>query len=331
MSRQAGGTMYAGGLPLAPRVAEQASRWYVLFLSGAQTEADERAWCEWRAADPDHERAWSHLAQADARMRDLPAKAAYEALSAAGQRRGRRKVLFAAALFSTCIGPALWAADRKRWLRISPDHATRVGERGDVELPDGTRITLDTDTGIDVQFSQRERSVRLRRGQILVATGHRGGDAARPFRVETNQGRIEALGTRFSVRLQDDAAQVAVLEGAVVIQPARQPGANRVLTAGQTARGTRLLVEPTRPVGAGDTAWLRGELAVDDMLLAQFLEELSRYRPGVISCDDEAGRLRVSGLFPIGDTDKVLDAVGRLLNLRISRFTPYWVAVSAPS
>ncbi|AVJ30410.1 FecR domain-containing protein [Achromobacter spanius] len=330
MSRRAGAMMYAGGQPLAPQVAEQASRWYVLFLSGAQTEDDERAWRDWRAADPDHERAWSHLARADARMRDLPAKAAYDALSAAGHQRGRRTVLRAAALFAACIGPALWVADRNRWLHISPDHATGVGERRDVVLEDGTRVTLDTDTRIDVRFSSRERILRLRQGQVLVATGHRDGDAStRPFRVDTAHGSIRALGTRFAVRLQDDAAHVALFEGAVEIQPAQQQGAGLVLTAGQTARCMRLRAEPAGPVGAGDTAWLRGELAADNMPLAQFLGELSRYRPGVISCDEQIGRLRVSGLFPLADTDRVLDAVGRLLNLKISRFTPYWVVVSA--
>jgi transmembrane sensor len=322
--------MYAGGQPLAPHVAEQASRWYVLFLSGAQTEDDERAWRDWRAADPDHERAWSHLTRADARMRDLPAKAAYDALSAASRQRGRRKVLRATAFLATCIGPALWAADRNRWLHISPDHATDVGERREVHLADGTHVTLDTDTRIDVRFSASERILRLRQGQILVATGHRGGDASTmPLRVDTSHGSITALGTRLSVRQQDDAAQVALFEGAVEIQPAQRQGAGLVLSAGQTARCTRLRAELAGVVGAGNTAWLRGELAADDMPLSQFLEELSRYRPGVISCDEQTGRLRVSGLFQLADTDRVLEAIGRLLKVKISRFTPYWVVVSA--
>lgn len=331
MSRQAPGTMYAGGLPLAPRVAQEASRWYVLFLSGSQTEEDKRAWRDWRAADPDHERAWAHLALADARMRDLPAKAAYEALSAGRHQKGRRKVLLAAAFAATCIGPALWAADRNRWLRISPDYATDVGERRDVVLVDGTRITLNTDTRVDASFEAGERTLRLRRGELLVATGRAPGYVAMPFRVDTAFGRITALGTRFAVRLRADAAHVALLEGAVEIQPSDRAGAGLALAPGQAARCTRQRVDLAGPVSAGDTAWLRGELAADDMPLALFLEELSRYRPGVISCDERAGRLRVSGLFPLQDTDRVLEAVGRLLKVGITRRTPYWVVVSAPA
>lgn len=329
MSRQAAGVaMYAGGMPLAPRVAQEASRWYVLFMSGAATEEDKRAWRDWCAADPDHERAWAHLARADARMRDLAGKPAYEALSLDRRQKGRRRVLIAAACMATCIGPALWAADRNRWLRLSPDYATAVGERRDIALADGSTITLNTDTAIDVRFEDGQRIIRLRQGEILVATGHAAEYAAMPFRVATPFGWVHALGTRFSVRRDADSVHVALFEGAVEIKPEQHPGAGLVLAAGQTARHTPQQVSAAGPVTASDTAWLRGEMAADNMPLAQFLAELSRYRPGVISCDERAGRLRISGLFPLGDTDRVLAAVGRLLPVQITRRTPYWVRVT---
>lgn len=330
MSRQAAAmAMYAGGMPLAPRVAEEASRWYVLFMSGMATDEDKRAWRDWCQADPDHERAWAHLARADARMRDLAGKPAYEALSMDRRQKGRRRVLIAAAFMAGCIGPALWAADRNRWLRLSPDYATGVGERRDVTLADGSKITLNTDTAIDVRFEGGQRIVRLRRGEILVETGHAAAYAAMRFRVATPLGSVQALGTRFSARLDADSVRVALFEGAVRIMPDQAAGAGLVLDAGQTARQTAARVTATGPVAASDTAWLRGEIAADNMPLSQFLAELSRYRPGVISCDERAGRLRISGLFPLADTDRVLAALGRMLPVRISRHTSYWVRVSA--
>ncbi len=331
MTRKAeGAAMYAGGLPLAPRVAEEASRWYVLFMSGAATDEDRRAWRDWCAADPDHERAWDHLARADARMRELAGKPAYEALSRERRQQGRRRALLSAGFLAACIGPAIWAADRNRWLRLSPDFTTAVGERRDVDLPDGTRITLNTDTGIDVRFEGGERLIRLRRGEILVATGHAAQYASMPLRVETEFGRVHALGTRFSVRQGKEATHVALFDGAVEIKPVGRGAAGLVLAKGQTAKVSEGRAQATGPAGEDDMAWLRGELAADNMPLAEFLAELSRYRPGVISCDERAGRLRISGLFPLADTDRVLAAVGRLLDVRIVRRTPYWVVVSAP-
>ncbi|MFP9052261.1 hypothetical protein ACLI10_17345, partial [Enterococcus faecalis] len=81
------------------------------------------------------------------------------------------------------------------------------------------------------------------------------------------------------------------------------------------------------PVALADTAWINAELAADDMPLDRFLAELSRYRHGLISCDAPAAKLRISGLFPLNDTDRALQAVARLLPVTVTRRSPYWVRV----
>lgn len=323
----AAGQLYASGRRLAPRIAQEAARWYVLFLSGKATPADWQAWREWYASDPDHERAWTHLSQADARLRSVAGPAAYEALSAA---RGgaTRRVLVCGALAGVVAGPLLWAAGRSAWLQRAPDYATGVGERRDVVLADDTRITLNAESALDVAYAA-ERVVRLRRGEACFTTGHAAAYAGRDFVVDTPPGRVRALGTRFVVRHEDDTVRVAVLEGAVELLPRDAGSAARRLDAGAMARLHRGGAEAAQPVSADADSWLRGELAADDMPVARFLAELSRYRPGLVSCDTRAGALRISGLFPLADTDRALDALGRLLPVTVRRITPYWVVVTA--
>lgn len=320
-------TAYAGGLPLAPHVAEQASRWYVLLMSGADTAEDRRAWERWRQADPDHERAWAHLMRADGRMRELAGSPAYEALTV-DRRQSRRRALIAMVGLAACTGGLAWTADRMRWLRLSPDYAAGVGEQRTVALVDGTEILLNTDSAIDVLYDGRARRVRLRRGEIQIRTGHAAGYAGLPFRVDTPAGGVRALGTRFLVRLDGDQTRVALLEGHVEIETAAG-GARLLLQPGQATRYGAAGIEPVRPVALADTAWINAELAADDMPLDRFLAELSRYRPGLISCDAPAAKLRISGLFPLNDTDRVLQAVARLLPVTVTRRSPYWVRVSA--
>ncbi|MDQ8033914.1 MAG: FecR domain-containing protein [Bordetella sp.] len=317
---------YAGGMPLPAHVAEQASRWYVLFMSGNDTETDRREWAAWRLADPDHERAWAHLVRADGRMRELAGTPAYEALSV-DRRASRRRALIAMFGLVSCTGALLWTADRMRWLPLSPDHAAGVGERGEVMLADGTRILLNTDSAIDVRYDGHARVVVLRHGEIEIVTGHAAGYAGLPFRVETATGQVRALGTRFTMRHEGAQTRVVLLEGHVEVRP--NAGASLVLQPGQATRYRAEGVEPARAAVLADTAWLRAELAADDMPLDQFMAELSRYRPGLISCDAPAASLRISGLFPLGDTDHVLEAVARLLPVKVTRLTPYWVRVSA--
>lgn len=319
--------LYAGGVPLAPRVAEEASRWYVLFMSGSASEADRHAWEAWRHASPDHERAWTHLTRADARLDALSGSAAYNALSL-DRRKSRRRTVLAILGAAICGTPALWAADRMRWVRLSPDYESAVGQQRTVMLADGTTVLLNTDTAIDAVYEASMRRVRLRQGEILVSTGHESGYRGTPFLVETAHGRIRALGTRFTVRDDGDATTVGLLDGNVEIEAAAG-GRRLLLQPGQIVRYNATSIEPVRMLQTHDTAWVRTELAADNMRLDQFLAELSRYRPGLIFCDSEVGGLRISGLFPLSDTDKVLAAVARLLPVTVSQRTPYWVHVSA--
>ncbi|WP_144632309.1 FecR domain-containing protein [Bordetella genomosp. 13] len=322
----AAGQLYAAGLPLAPRVAREASRWYVLFMSGKATEADRHAWQDWRDSHPDHARAWTHLSQADARLRGVAGPAACEALSAA--RRGRsRRVLVCAALAGAVGGPLLWAGTRATWQRPAPGYATGVAERREFALADQTRILLNADSAVEVEYGAR-RVVRLLRGEACFTTGHAGPHARHDFVVETPFGQARALGTRFIVRRDEDSARIAVLEGAVELTPGRGGRAHR-LDAGAMARLTDAQVQPAHALSPEADSWMRGELAADDMPVARFLAELGRYRPGLIWHDDRAGALRISGLFPLADTDRALDALGRLLPVTVRRVTPYWVIVTA--
>jgi transmembrane sensor len=74
-------------------------------------------------------------------------------------------------------------------------------------------------------------------------------------------------------------------------------------------------------------AWSEGMLVASDMPLGEFLGELARYRAGRISCAPEVAHLRVSGTYPLGDTERILGALQRALPIRVRFFTRYWVSV----
>lgn len=114
--------------------------------------------------------------------------------------------------------------------------------------------------------------------------------------VVTAQGRVRALGTRFTVRQEDGRSHVAVFEGAVEIVLHEDLGMRQVPAgAGLSFSDTR--IEPATAVDAGAGQWARGLLAVQDMRLADFLAELSRYRQGWLICDPAVAGLRVTGPF----------------------------------
>ena len=328
--------LMAGGQPLSEAVADQAADWLTLLMSGEATSDDQARCRAWRRAHPDHERAWRHIEAVTGRLQAMEPRAAYQALSPyAGHAHGtglsgRRKALRALLWGGMAMGGGLLALRTDTARQYAADHRTGTGEQRSITLADATRITLNTASAIDVHFDAQRRLVRLLAGEILVATGH-GQDRqadARPFFVQTGEGLIQALGTRFTVRQWPDGrTSVAVLQSAVEIAPQR--GAAQRLQAGQRATFTRGAVQDGGAVQERDAAWTRGQIVADEMRLQDFAHELARYRPGWVRCSPEVSGLRLSGVFPLDDTDRILAALPSVVPVQVRLRTRYWVALEA--
>jgi transmembrane sensor len=320
------------------RVATQAAQWFFLIQSGEATPAERKRWTRWRESDPSHEAAWQRAELVSRKFGMLPGGLAMPVLGRA-VRADRRAAVKALAVLLTAA-PAAWLAWRaspaREWLA---DHRTATGERREVRLPDGTRIQLNTATAIDVAYGSTQRLVRLRAGEILIDTAPdsvaSADPAYRPFIVETGQGLLRALGTRFVVRQHEDRrSHVAVLEGAVEVRPGGGGGGAQgqavVLRAGEQAGFSASSVGEVSAVGPEADDWSRGVLRAKNMRLHDFLAELGRYRPGVLRCDPAVADLRVSGVFQLADTGPVLDSLPKALPVDVLLRTRYWVTVVPP-
>jgi transmembrane sensor len=301
---------------------EAAATWYVQFQSQAPTPAERRAWQQWLNGDPSHQAAWNQMEQMQRSLGALPQDFTRRALSTTQQRRQVLKWMLV--LGST--GYLGWNVQQQTPLaNIWADYRTPVGKRRRIELADGTRVDLNTNTAIDVVFDGHQRLIRLREGEVLIHTGKSGGQT--PFYVETREGRIQALGTRFTVRQLSDSTRVGVLEDRVKLSPADQPARGRLLGAGESADFDRANVGPNHTYGGAQAAWVDGQLIVLDARLGDVIDELARYRPGVLQCDLAAARLRVSGTLRLDATDAVLANLQATLPIQVKYFTRYWVSV----
>lgn len=322
--------------PLPPEVRRQAAEWVVELQSEGVTAETRQRWQQWRGSHPDHEHAWQRIESFGIKLRGLPSAFAHAALAAPGSAQ-RRQLIKALAVLLFVGGTTSWVVQEKALLRHwVADRRTGTGARADFTLPDGTRIQLNTRTAVDIRFSASERVLRLLDGEILITTGHdRVAEPAatyRPLIIQTAQGRIRALGTRFSVReVEEDAgdtSRVAVYEGAVEIRPKDAVGP-LVLRAGEQGRFTRTAAEFVGPADRDSTAWTQGMIIAQDMPLANFLAELDRHRPGRLACDPAIAQLRVSGTYPLADTDRVLDMLVTVLPVQVRFITRYWVTVQS--
>ena len=321
---------HAGRELIDPAIVQRASEWMARLWSGEASEADRSACAAWRAAHPEHERAWNRLQAMEEQLIRLPREAARRVLldapPALATRRGALRLL-GTALVLGGVGYSLRRSDA--WKLASSDFTAATGEIRTVTLPDGTRVVLDTDSAIDLRYSAQERRVILRTGQILVTTAASPAPAYRPFLIECAQGMVRALGTRFTVRQEDDAAQVAVYQGAVEIRPARAPDAALRLDAGQRTVFSDAQALPPLPAQESAAAWAQGNLVAEQMRVADFVAELGRYRHGVLRCDAGAAALRVSGVFPLRDTGRALENLTLGVPVEVLYRSRYWVTVRA--
>jgi transmembrane sensor len=316
---------------LGDSLRDTAIAWKVRLQSGAASQAEFESFARWRDADPAHALAWDRLQHIGTLLTVMPARALRSTLARADAdraRTGRRAVLKSLLLVGgTATGAgATWSGYRwLPWQDLVADYYTAVGDQAQVSLDDASRITLNTNTAIAVHLDASHRAIDLLRGEILLRVGNRG--RQQPLQVRDPAGVVSATEGRFAVRRTPAGTRVAVYDGQVRITCADGPQA--LLRAGSAACFTARQVGPAMPLEDGDGAWTDGVIVAQAMRLGDLVAELARYRVGLVQCAADIADHRISGVYPVMNTDHALDAIARVLPVSVHRRTRYWVTVTA--
>ncbi|WP_445673509.1 FecR domain-containing protein [Pseudomonas ceruminis] len=315
------------GAALEPEALEEAAEWLVRWSERELGESERAEWERWKASSPARSQAWARAQMLQSRMGGLPQALAMSVLDRPSNPDRRAAIVKLALLLA--VLPTGWGgwelSRRQQW---TADYRSTVGERRELTLADGSNVTLNTDTAIDVLFDAEQRLIRLRAGEIMVQTAV--DPAARPFLVATAQGSMQALGTRFSVREHQSRTHLAVLEGAVkVVLADNRQTQPMVINAGQrtdfSAQTFGSVAVANRNVGA----WTQGMLMADKMRLADFAAELARYRRGFVRCDPAIAALPVSGAYPISETSRTLNMLTQTYGIKVSgHLGGLWITLS---
>jgi len=317
---------------------EAAIQWQLNLSGGEATDSDRSAFEAWLAADPLHRDAWRHLGSAlDTALHRIdrsllaatsPLRQSLLRPQDAQRRRLGRMLLTGGVLL---IGAA-WT-DRYVPLRhVAAEFVTGTGQRRRVALPDGSWMELDARSAANIDFSDGRRIVRMATGAAVFETIGRHGMADdgisaihQPLRVLTSHGEIQLLDGRALLRCESERSFCVSLAGDTEI--ITHNGARRRLTQGQGAWFDARQVAPSHEDQAYAAAWRDGLLEVHDEPLYRVAEALSRYRPGWIRVSPAAGRLRISGLFPLDDTERALEALRHTVPISLRRLGQWYVTI----
>ena len=307
--------------------------WFVCLHDESVSDDDRVAFEIWRDADPAHakaygelERLWAGLGRIERRAQadDVADGARISEQSPASP--DRRSVLRRMAVAASVLIVAGLGAYSLTPTGLLADHRTGPGEQRELVLEDGSIAHLNTATALSIDFDMDRRLIRLYDGEAYFEVA---ADVARPFVVATAFGRVEALGTAFSVRRTRQAVEVIVTESKVAVS-ARDDG-KAIVAAGQGVRLTEVgLGAVTDSVASSALAWRRGRLVFNNRPLGEVLAELERYRRGrIVILDDAVASIPVTGSFAIVDTDITLDTIERILPVRVKRVTELLVLVDS--
>lgn len=307
-----------------PDIIETAASWLARLWADDVSLEDKQACEQWRQQNPEHEQAWQSLLSMAECFDRLPKHAANSALLTSKQTRYRRQFLQWLGIFIGSASVGYGLQKTSLWQQAMSDYSTGIGETKNVHLADGSHLQLNTDTSADVIFNGKQRLIHLNQGEVFITTGHAVEFVNQPFIVMTAQGQIEALGTQFNVRQDANVTEVTVIQDRVLIHHAQQ---QLTLNAGERMRFNEHQLTETVTADPTITSWRQHKLVAEQMPVSQFINELSRYRSGILRCDDAVADLEVSGVFPLNDTDKALQQMAQALPVSIHSRTRYWVTI----
>ncbi len=323
----------------------EAIAWFARDRSGAMTAqeaADLHAWLE---ADPANREAMDEVARAWGRMELSREAPEILALRAGAYRRPvmtRRRAgwALAAGLAVAIAGAGLHQAGVFGW-RKYPDQTfrTEVGQRSTVTLPDGSVVTLNTDTVLRTRASGDRRLIYLDRGQAFFRVAK---DPAHPFIVHAAGRTVTALGTAFDVRAEQGRFEVTLVEGKVRVEtppprPGKTPAAPAPVQAVELMPGNQFAAADdsrwsvARADVEQETTWLTGWLKFQDEPLGEVAAEFGRYSNRRIVIADSALAARpITGRFQADDVEAFARALEHYDIARVELDSPAVIRLAPP-
>jgi transmembrane sensor len=230
-----------------------------------------------------------------------------------------------AAVLAVCV---LAFKGRSLWLDLFADYVTQVGQNREVVLNDGSMATLNGDTAVAVNYGLSTREVTILSGETFFNVRP---EKKRPFVVRAEALTVASVGTAFDVSVGSDALRIAVQDGSVRVQYEGPRHIDVVL-----ARGERLTVERSSGTATQDkialaqvASWRTGRLVVDGATITEVVDEIRRYRHGVILLRSKTlATSKVTGVYNLDDPVAALRAAVAPHSGSVRELTPYVLIVS---
>ncbi|MBA6059877.1 FecR domain-containing protein [Pseudomonas juntendi] len=209
------------------------------------------------------------------------------------------------------------------WMqRLASELHTDVGERRSTRLADGTTLSLDSASAMNVDLRGRTRQLHLVQGQVYLQVALDG----RALEVAVGNARIQVFGTRLQVTRHANHDELVVISGKAMVV---QGGEQRLVSKGERVTFDDTRIGTVRPADLKTVdSWRSGYLKASDMPLGQVLERLASYQgQRVWLMDEQLAHRRVSGDFNLDRAGETLQSLAAAQHLQLQGVLGHWLVV----
>ena len=340
-------------------IKEQASLWIVRLDRGDLSPQETHELQQWQARSDFHReyleklaRNWDDMAVMQELAALFPINGVHTTSSLGERLRSGFRYL---------LRPPVWVASSLAifgllavvMLNQPPHHFhTGIGEQASYTLEDGSTVHLNTNTSLDIDYSDERRVIKLHRGEANFNVAK---NPERPFVVYAGEGMVWAVGTAFNVRYidgqNDQYIDVTVTEGTVKVyaqvEETTAPALIVDASSGQSrlaakealvAAGKSLqyhkVIKSVQPAPAKQLeqklAWQQGALVFTGQTLEEALQEIARYTDKKLTIADPSIKgIRVGGHYKTNDIDSLLASLSQGFNLSLKQTGNNTIEISA--
>lgn len=343
--------------PNLPELNQQAIDWLIKLRADDISDQDMHGFADWLSQDAAHAAAFAEAEDTYNDMIDAGISLRQKLGESIGAEKTKSTPNSKPAI---AVNPAISRRQTKRWLAIPltmaaalliavlgvmpkqahlfdaylSDYHTGTGELRDITLADGSRLLLNTNSAVSVDYQDDLRVIDLHHGQVRFTVAK---DSKRPFEVHSGGLSVRALGTVFEVYNQATGdVRVTVQEHAVSARflagdsPRLTDNPAVVINEGQQLhyQGGNRLPKPQNSDISQLSAWQQQKLFINDRPLSEAVAELNRYRNGrIVVPDANLNHQRITGVFALSDSDEALHTLSTALALQSTRLGPWWVVL----
>jgi transmembrane sensor len=232
----------------------------------------------------------------------------------------------------------LYGKNDSTLVAMQASYQTGIGESNVFILPDKSKLTLNTNSFVQIKYSKNARVIELQRGEINIEVAH---NKARPLSVIAGKKVIQAVGTAFNVDLKDKLVELIVTDGKVLVAEKTDTTLKNDLieaekklpkTSMAVSKGEKINLDLTGSAKevvqkvdaieiAASLSWRSGNLIFRGESLEDAMAEISRYTNISFELvnDEKLKQVKIAGMFKTGDVSGLLAVLKQNFNITNER------------